>query len=238
MSEEEKITRRQLLKMMGGAVVLSAGPVALTWLSAPSETVVRPPGALREDLFLQRCTRCGKCATVCPTGAVTLADFSYGWRLEGTPVVTGMCQMLKCSRCSEVCPTGDLIRFDRHRADIGTAAIDRSKCVAWPDAKPDGQTQACLLCQARFNPSVGILVVQAMVHAQERPRRCRVSIPQSGFWLFKLSVPCPLRRVGILFQSLSRDSGCSSFRRIIVQCPLRIVSIPQSGFWLFKRSWV
>lgn len=147
MSEEEKITRRQLLKMMGGAVVLSAGPVALTWLSAPSETVVRPPGALREDLFLQRCTRCGKCATVCPTGAVTLADLSYGWRLEGTPVVTGMCQMLKCSRCSEVCPTGALVRFDRRRADIGTAAIDRSKCVAWPDAKPDGQTQACLLCQ-------------------------------------------------------------------------------------------
>lgn len=53
-------------------------------------------------------------------GAVTLADLSYGWRLERMPVVTGMCQMLKCSRCSEVCPSGALIRFGRDQADRRT----------------------------------------------------------------------------------------------------------------------
>lgn len=147
MSEEKKITRRQLLRMLGGTAVLSAVPIALTWSSPSSGKVVRPPGALQEDLFLQRCTRCGKCATVCPTGGISLAGLSHGWRLEGTPVVTGMCRPLKCSLCSEVCPTGALIHFDRNRADIGTAVIDHSKCVAWPDAESDGQAKACLLCQ-------------------------------------------------------------------------------------------
>ncbi len=147
MSEEEKITRRQVLKILGGMAVLSAVPVALSWSSTFTGKVVRPPGALREDLFLQRCTRCGKCATVCPTGGIVLAGLSSGWRLEGTPVVVGMCQMLKCSRCSEVCPTGALIPFDRNSVDIGSADIDRSKCVAWSDSKPEGKTRACLLCQ-------------------------------------------------------------------------------------------
>ena len=85
-----------------------------------------------------------------------------------------------------------------------------------------------------FNPSVGILGVQAPVKITSRMATVFVSIPQSGFWVFKRRMPLGLRRsrirfnpsVGILgvqaeldkpmpgltikFQSLSRDSGCSS----------------------------
>ena len=87
-----------------------------------------------------------------------------------------------------------------------------------------------------------------------------VSIPQSGFWVFKRATQrghTPEHSgfnpsVGILgvqarfvsarspysalFQSLSRDSGCSSSR---VKSPYLykfLVSIPQSGFWVFKPT--
>ena len=36
-----------------------------------------------------------------------------------------------------------------------------------------------------FNPSVGILGVQATWLYQAQPGECLVSIPQSGFWVFK-----------------------------------------------------
>ena len=88
-----------------------------------------------------------------------------------------------------------------------------------------------------------------------------VSIPRSGFWVFKR--PVRLLRahgrrrfnpsVGILgvqartwprstpapaaFQSLGRDSGCSSVHVQWREIPQAHVSIPRSGFWVFKLAW-
>ncbi len=38
-------------------------PVRTDWL--------RPPGAVDEALFLERCTQCGDCAKVCPYGSIS-----------------------------------------------------------------------------------------------------------------------------------------------------------------------
>ena len=86
-----------------------------------------------------------------------------------------------------------------------------------------------------------------------------VSIPRSGFWVFKRQSAAlssrPLTRfnpsVGILgvqaaiassisrlaneFQSLGRDSGCSSRSSSATGRMVGQVSIPRSGFWVFKR---
>ena len=43
-------------------------------------------------------------------------------------------------------------------------------------------------------------------------------------------------RRGSMFQSLGRDSGCSSLNRIMDGNVSLIVSIPRSGFWVFKRT--
>ena len=87
-----------------------------------------------------------------------------------------------------------------------------------------------------------------------------VSIPRSGFWVFKPRGPraasgytrCFNPSVGILgvqavsslmpsrrtsrFQSLGRDSGCSSRRGRVTIATHKAVSIPRSGFWVFKRA--
>ena len=87
-----------------------------------------------------------------------------------------------------------------------------------------------------------------------------VSIPRSGFWVFKLTwlkkkeghICCFNPSVGILgvqasadevlisgpagFQSLGRDSGCSSSWMALCPAHDDRVSIPRSGFWVFKRA--
>ena len=87
----------------------------------------------------------------------------------------------------------------------------------------------------------------------------RVSIPRSGFWVFKRRYlvdvghepACFNPSVGILgvqafqprnspaamgqFQSLGRDSGCSSLGTRDAAAGRSGVSIPRSGFWVFKR---
>lgn len=47
--------------------------------------------------FRERCSGCGRCATVCPTGAATLADGKS--ELDRT-------RCTACFQCCEVCPTG------------------------------------------------------------------------------------------------------------------------------------
>ena len=85
-----------------------------------------------------------------------------------------------------------------------------------------------------FNPSVGILGVQASINWWTTSGTRSVSIPRSGFWVFKRAstVSSPLSQSW--FQSLGRDSGCSSSAEYSTHPATSLVSIPRSGFWVFK----
>ncbi len=61
-----------------------------------------------------------------------------------------------------------------------------------------------------FNPSVGILFVQALAAYFFDLSKIKVSIPRSGFCLFKLGIPLGGGLDRWEFQSLGRDSVCSS----------------------------
>ena len=102
-----------------GAASLSAGAIAgaaIVPLARSTngfaverhERLLRPPGALDEGYFLERCIRCGECMKVCPNNALHPTLTEAG--LEGlwTPVLvprTGYCEA-SCVLCSQVCPTG------------------------------------------------------------------------------------------------------------------------------------
>jgi polyferredoxin len=120
------------------------------------ERLLRPPGALDEQYFLSRCTRCGECMKVCPNNALHPALTEAG--LEGlwTPVMVpriGYCET-SCVLCSQVCPTGAIWEItakekgwamgtaaDAKPISLGTAFLDRGRCLAWAMATP------CIVCE-------------------------------------------------------------------------------------------
>jgi ferredoxin len=108
--------------------------------------VIRPPAALKEDDFLDRCVRCGNCMKVCITNGLQPVIFETG--LEGiwTPRLVpeiGYCEY-QCTLCGNVCPTGaipSLTLAKKKKIRLGLAEIDRSICIAWAENKE------CIVCE-------------------------------------------------------------------------------------------
>ena len=136
--------RRLLLKT--GALGLLALPVfGLNAARRRGESrLIRPPGARPEEEFLRRCIRCGECMKVCPEKAIQPTGLEEG--LEGlwTPRLVprmGFC-IYECNDpdqstnnlCGLVCPSGAIQRLspaEKVAWKMGTAYIDRSKCIPW-----------------------------------------------------------------------------------------------------------
>ena len=120
-----------------------------------SSNVIRPPGAVEELEFLERCTKCDQCIRVCPTDALQPALFESG--LEGlwSPILNfrmGHCQ-LHCTACGQVCPTGAIQRIsveqklglgefaEQGPISLGTAHIDPARCL------PHSKNVPCVVCE-------------------------------------------------------------------------------------------
>lgn len=141
----------------------SAGAGALAVLShridpvskIASGRLIRPPGSLPENLFLKLCIRCGQCMKVCPTNTLQPCFFESGiegiWSPRLFARLAGCDQT--CNLCGTVCPT-DAIRplslEEKKHAKIGTAFIDRNRCLVWE------QDRLCFICdeQCPYNAIV------------------------------------------------------------------------------------
>jgi len=145
-------------------VVLAAlsGLFFCSWTRAAGKTtrdfssrVIRPPGAVEELEFLERCLKCDQCLRVCPTNVLQPALFETG--LEGlwTPVMNfriGFCQ-LHCTACGYVCPTGAIQHLtvdeklglgpaaEQGPVRLGTAHFDLGRCLPWSKNTP------CMVCE-------------------------------------------------------------------------------------------
>ena len=120
-----------------------------------STKVIRPPGTVEEQEFLERCIKCDQCIRVCLTNVLQPAMMEGG--LEGlwTPIMnfrTGFCQ-LNCTACGQVCPTGAIQRLsideklgsgpfaDVGPVKLGTAHVDLGRCLPWSKNIP------CVVCE-------------------------------------------------------------------------------------------
>ncbi len=120
--------------------------------AAARASLIRPPGALPEAEFLQRCVKCSLCQQACPTGGLQPAIAQAGVEGFWTPVLLprrGWCEFA-CTRCGEVCPTGAIGRLTAARktgydgsppVSIGTAFVDRGRCLPWALGTP------CIVCE-------------------------------------------------------------------------------------------
>lgn len=146
-----------VLSLATGLVAVPALRINGSLASAWDPSRVRPPGALAEPDFLHRCIKCGQCMRICPTNVIQPAGPSAGIEGLWTPVLdfrigTSGCQH-NCIACGHVCPTAairPLLPDERTGAGsfsnrgplkIGTAFLDRGRCLPWAMQRP------CLVCQ-------------------------------------------------------------------------------------------
>jgi MauM/NapG family ferredoxin protein len=140
------LKRRHLLTGAVGGLALIPMYRA-TAVSKRDETgrMIRPPGAIPEQQFLGKCIGCGTCIKACPTNCLQPATFFDGFNRLYTPKVVPRiagCEE-KCNLCGYVCPTGAINKLtveEKKFVRIGTAIVDRHRCIAWE------QQKQCLVC--------------------------------------------------------------------------------------------
>jgi len=147
-AEGPGISRRAALTALAGGIAAQAAfratPQGRGNVYHPR--LIRPPGARPEAEFLERCTACGMCMKVCPTGGLQPALGEAG--LEGlwTPRLVphlGYCAY-DCNACGHACPT-EAIRplslEEKHTVRIGLAAFDTTRCI------PYAYGRDCMVCE-------------------------------------------------------------------------------------------
>ena len=152
------IQRRELISAALSGVLLIpsiriGGGLGPNWNPA----LIRPPGSLDEVEFLARCIKCGQCMRVCPTNIIQPAGFQAGIEGIWTPALnfrigSSGCQQ-NCIACGNICPTAAIRPIsleeklgkkdfkDKGPIKIGTAFVDRNRCLPWAMKTP------CIVCQ-------------------------------------------------------------------------------------------
>ncbi|MFU0842460.1 MAG: 4Fe-4S binding protein [Burkholderia sp.] len=149
------VTRREAIAA-GGAIVgmLALGGAAA---AAPRTPLVRPPGALEEKEFLERCIKCDRCRSACHLNGIGVAGIRDGFTEMRTPKMdfrAGWCDF--CMACNQVCPTGALkplprLKMEEKPKAIGTAEITRN-CIALRSGGCTKCYEACNESAITLNP--------------------------------------------------------------------------------------
>ena len=153
---------------VGGIVLAELGFSVSTVLGSKQENnsalsrgrlPMRPPGALDEDEFLERCIRCMRCVDACPNHAIVALDDEFGEHKRGTPHIKARRQAcMLCNRmdgdhlkCTKICPTGALEPIGKNIEEItskvamGKAYIDEALCYSYNSWSCGACYRACPL---------------------------------------------------------------------------------------------
>lgn len=128
----------------------------------------RPPGALAEKDFLDKCTHCNDCIEACPHGVV-FKHFESHSPDNLTPTLSpGVmpCRMCEDVPCAKACTTGALVvPPDRKAMTIGKAEILIDTCLAWNGAE-------CTVCLETCPETPKALVLDSENHMRVRESLC------------------------------------------------------------------
>lgn len=140
------LSRRQFITSLSAGAALAPLLATADMRRHSEASLIRPPGALIEQEFLQRCIRCAECIQVCITNGLQPAFLESG--LEGifSPYLlarSGYCEF-NCTLCGQVCPTGAISSLEleqKHKAKIGHAWFDKNICLPFAKGIP------CIVCE-------------------------------------------------------------------------------------------
>jgi polyferredoxin len=144
-AEARPDARRRSYLLALGASALAGVAAGLLAPRARGRRVVRPPGAVAEQRFVDLCVRCGACVRACPTGGLVPAGMELGLTAFETPVLDGRrggCAF-DCRACGQVCVTGAIRALPlevKQREVVGRAEITEKRCNAYQAKAP------CVLC--------------------------------------------------------------------------------------------
>jgi polyferredoxin len=150
-TQPDVVRRTALASAAAGAMFLPAARVADSLDVNYASKVIRPPGAVEERAFLERCIRCAECMKVCPNNALHPAFLEAGIEGVWTPILIariGYCEH-SCVLCGQVCPTGAIQKITEKEKlgqgvppiKIGTAFYDHGRCLPWSMGTP------CIVCE-------------------------------------------------------------------------------------------
>lgn len=124
-----RVTRRDFVFFVAKVAVLTGIVTSVPLVAAKTVDKRRPPGAVDEAEFVVVCARCGRCAEVCPQKIIVQVPVWESVVAAGTPVLVdgGVCVL--DFKCVDVCPTGALQRLPKEKAKMGTALLDKDKCI-------------------------------------------------------------------------------------------------------------
>jgi MauM/NapG family ferredoxin protein len=142
-SAPETTGRREVLK--GAAVLAALGTFAqlrvgraAPWIDAQTrggKRFLRPPGALPEKEFVERCIRCHKCGENCTNACIKFVGPEGPPEARGTPyIIPREKGCILCMKCNNNCPSGALQPVDPESPALwddlvmGVAEIDESIC--------------------------------------------------------------------------------------------------------------
>ncbi|MGB7344683.1 MAG: 4Fe-4S binding protein [Pirellulaceae bacterium] len=137
--------------VVGGVTVAAATKAIGANLDDPNAPrLIRPPGSVPEQSFLDLCIRCGECFKACPNNVLQPEGFQQG--LEGlwAPMVVADwagCES-SCNACGQVCPTGAIRPLpieEKKVARMGLAIVNEQTCL------PFAGMQECDLCVQECN---------------------------------------------------------------------------------------
>ncbi|MEK7765632.1 MAG: 4Fe-4S dicluster domain-containing protein, partial [bacterium] len=149
--------RAFLTSVLAGLATVPLVRLTGRWGANWNPELIRPPGALDEREFLERCIKCGQCMRVCPTNVLQPLGLRAGPEALWTPHLnnragTSGCQ-LNCVACGHECPTeairpltlNEKLGRGAYKAQgpvrIGTAFVDRGRCLPWAMDRP------CIVCE-------------------------------------------------------------------------------------------
>jgi polyferredoxin len=146
--------RKVLVSSLAGAAVIPMARTSDTIDANYYDRLIRPPGAVEERSFMERCIRCAECMKVCPNNALHPAFLESGVEGLWTPILIpriGYCEP-SCVLCGQVCPTGAIQKITEEQKlgnpaqrieaiKIGTAFYDHGRCLPWSMATP------CIVCE-------------------------------------------------------------------------------------------
>lgn len=132
------------------------------------ENPIYPPGALSARNFVQHCTACQLCVSVCPNQVLRPSDNLMTLMQPEMSYERGYCRP-ECTKCSEVCPAGaihPITTADKSATQIGHAVWIKENCVPLTDGIECGNC-------ARHCPTGAI---QMVASDPEKPESLKIPI--------------------------------------------------------------